>query len=350
MDKMVKNGRNSGIELLRILSLFMIFWMHGMASAYGNVFGEVTGILVSVIGNMGVACFILISGYYGIRLNIKKMMHLDLMLIFFSWLALLMQFVWGNSLGGETILSYLLPVIGKQSWYFTCYFALAFLSPFLNEMAEKMGELRLRQLLVTMLVIFSGVTTIFFFDINEDGGKGIVHMIMLYLIGRYLGVYKTDKLYDTKKLIKLFFVTAGINFMLNLALYVVSGSVQNRYARDNSLFTIVQSVCVFLIFRNIYFENKAVNRLAKHVPAVFMFEWTMRVALVTYVVNYLEWADKWYYVIVTFAMSIVLMVAGSVIDRIRVLILDKPQTWLMDKVYAIGEKSRLSGWIKGKLD
>lgn len=337
MEKTERKGRNSSIELLRILALFMIFWMHGAASFHDNTVGAVSDILITVIGNMGVACFILISGYYGIRLNIKKMMHLDLMLIFFSWLALLMQFVWGNSLGGETILSYLLPVLGKQSWYFTCYFALAFLSPFLNEMAEKMGELRLRQLLVTMLVIFSGVTTVFFFDINEDGGKGIVHMIMLYLIGRYLGVYKSDKVYETKKLVKMLLVISGINFMLNLALYVVSGSVQNRYARDNSLFTVVQSVCVFLIFKNIYFENKTVNCLAKHVPAVFMFEWTMRVALVTYVVNYLKWADKWYYVIVTFVMAIVLMVVGAAIDWLRVLILDKPQTWLVDKVYVLGE-------------
>ena len=338
MEKMEKKGRNSGIELLRILSLFMIFWMHGAASAYGNKFGEIAGILISVIGNMGVACFVLISGYYGIKLNIKKMMHLDLMLVFFSWLSLLMQFVWGKPVGGEAILSYLLPVIGKQSWYFTCYFALVFLSPFLNEMVEKLGEHRLKQLLVTMLVIFSVVTTVFFFDINEDGGKGVVHMTMLYLIGRYLGVYKTEKVYETKKLVKVFLVTAGINFMLNLALYLVSGSVQNRYARDNSLFTIIQAICVFLIFRNIYFENQRINRLAKHVPAVFMFEWTLRVAIVTYVYNYVTCADKWYYVIVTFVIAMVLIVVGSAIDWVRIAVLHRPETWLVDKVYTVGEK------------
>ena len=338
MEKMEKKGRNSGIELLRILSLFMIFWMHGAASAYGNKFGEIAGILISVIGNMGVACFILISGYYGIKLNIKKMMHLDLMLVFFSWLSLPMQFVWGKPVGGEAILSYLLPVIGKQSWYFTCYFALVFLSPFLNEVVEKLGEHRLKQLLVTMLVIFSVVTTVFFFDINEDGGKGVVHMTMLYLIGRYLGVYKTEKVYETKKLVKVFLVTAGINFMLNLALYLVSGSVQNRYARDNSLFTIIQAICVFLIFRNIYFENQRINRLAKHVPAVFMFEWTLRVAIVTYVYNYVTCADKWYYVIVTFVIAMVLIVVGSAIDWVRIAVLHRPETWLVDKVYTVGEK------------
>lgn len=349
MEKMEKKSRNSGIELLRILSLFMIFWMHGAASAYGNKFGEIAGILISVIGNMGVACFILISGYYGIKLNIKKMMHLDLMLVFFSWLSLLMQFVWGKPVGGEAILSYLLPVIGKQSWYFTCYFALVFLSPFLNEVVEKLGEHRLKQLLVTMLVIFSVVTTVFFFDINEDGGKGVVHMTMLYLIGRYLGVYKTEKVYETKKLVKVFLVTAGINFMLNLALYLVSGSVQNRYARDDSLFTIIQAICVFLIFRNIYFENQRINRLAKHVPAVFMFEWTLRVAIVTYVYNYVTCADKWYYVIVTFVIAMVLIVVGSAIDWVRIAVLHRPETWLVDRIYEIGAKSRLLDKIKKEL-
>lgn len=341
MEKSKGNGRNSGIELLRILSLFMIFWMHGAASAYGNTFGEIAGILISVIGNMGVACFILISGYYGIRLNIKKMMHLDLMLVFFCWISLLMQFVWGNPVGGEAILSYLLPVIGKQSWYFTCYFALAFLSPFLNEMVEKIGEQRLGQLLVTMLAIFSVVTTLFFFDINEDGGKGIVHMIMLYLIGRYFGVYQSEKVYETKKLTKTLFVIAGINFLLNTALYLVSGSVQNRYARDNSLFTIVQAICVFLIFRNIYFENEWINRLAKHVPAAFIFEWTMRVAIVTYVYNYVVCADQWYYVLVTFVIAVALIAIGSAIDWLRIVVLHKPESWLVDKVYEVGKKSKI---------
>lgn len=346
MTNAAEKKRNSSIELLRVLALFVIFWMHGASSAHDNTIGDVVGILISVIGNMGVACFILISGYYGIKLDVKKMLHLDLMLVFFSWISLLLRFVWGMPMRGEEILSYLLPVIGKQSWYFTCYFALAFLSPFLNEMADKMGELYLRRLLVTMLIVFSAVTTIFFFDINGDGGKGIVHMIMLYLIGRYLGVYKADKVYPTKKLAKVFGITAGINFMLNLVLYVVTGSIQNRYARDNSLFIIIQAVCIFLIFRNIYFENEKVNCLAKHVPAIFIFEWTMREAVLAYIFDYTAYADKGYYAAVTFVIAVVLMVFGAAIDWMRMKLLKKPQTWLVDKIYALIEKADFADRIK----
>ncbi len=44
-----------------------------------------------------------------------------------------------------------------------------------------------------MLVIFSGITTFFFFDITQDGGKGIVNMVLLYLIGRYIRLYGEEK-------------------------------------------------------------------------------------------------------------------------------------------------------------
>ena len=68
MEKTVKKGRNSSIELLRIVCLVMIFWMHAADSGVANGISAWIDIAVAVIGNIGVSCFILISGYYGIRL------------------------------------------------------------------------------------------------------------------------------------------------------------------------------------------------------------------------------------------------------------------------------------------
>ena len=85
MEKTVKKGRNSSIELLRIVCLVMIFWMHAADSGVANGISAWIDIAVAVIGNIGVSCFILISGYYGIRLDVKKMMHLECMLLFYSW-------------------------------------------------------------------------------------------------------------------------------------------------------------------------------------------------------------------------------------------------------------------------
>lgn len=338
MEKIEKKGRNSSIELLRIICLVLIFWMHGADSYVDNEISAWINIVVAVIGNIGVSCFILISGYYGIRLHVKKMMHLECMLLFYSWTALILQFVWGNHLGGEEVLSYLLPVIGKRSWYFTCYFALAFLSPFLNELVEKLNKARFKQLLVTMLVIFSGITTFFFFDINGDGGKGMVHMTMLYLIGRYIGTYKEKQKYEMKKLLGMFAIVAGVNFWLNGALYVVTGTVQNRFARDNTLFTVFEAVLIFLIFKNMYFENEFVNRLAKHVPAVFLCEWTLRNSITLYLVDYLAFSREDYYQFVLLAIAVLLVVMGSAIDWVRVLLLHRLENWGVEHIYAIGER------------
>lgn len=182
------------------MCLVMIFWMHAADSGVANGIGAWIDIAVVVIGNIGVSCFILISGYYGIRLDVKKMMHLECMPFVLFLDGTLVSVCVGKCTWRRGDFTYLLPVIGKRSWYFTCYFALAFLSPFLNEMVEKLSEAHFRQLLITMLVIFSGVTTFFFFDINSDGGKGITQMVMLYLIGRYIGVYRADRQYRTAKL------------------------------------------------------------------------------------------------------------------------------------------------------
>lgn len=337
--KTEKKVRDSGMELFRILCLILIFWMHGAGSYQNNEVSAWISIAVSVIGNIGVSCFILISGYYGIKLNVKKMISLDLMLIFYSWIALALQFIWGNNLGGEAMLSYIFPVIGKQSWYFTCYFALVFLSPFLNEAIEKMGELRLRQLLVTMLVIFSGITTFFFFDINEDGGKGIVHMVMLYLIGRYIGIYKKEKNYQTGKLILCFVAVSGVNFCLNGALYAVTGTVQNRFARDNTLFTVVEAVCAFLIFKNVHFKSRLINRTAKCVPAVFIMEWTLRGLITRYLFDYTALCEKSYYELLLLGVAIALVAVGTVIDLLRTALLQLPEQWLADKLFRFGEKA-----------
>ncbi|MCI8391850.1 MAG: acyltransferase [Roseburia sp.] len=332
-DKTGKTGktqraaRNSSFELLRILALVLIFWMHGSSSYSNNELSAWLCIAISTVGNIGVSLFILISGWFGIRLNVKKMIKLDLMLMFYCWIGLALQYVWGTAglLDGSQKLAYILPVIGRFSWYFTCYFALAFLSPFLNEMTEKLTRERFFALIVTMLVIFSGITTCFFFDITQDGGKGIVNMILLYLIGRYLRMYHEDHIFSTGKLLAVFAGTSIVNFALNGGLYVVTGTVQNRFARDNTLFTIAEAVCIFLVFRNFHFENRLVNKIAGMVPAVFIMEWTLRTVITTYLFDYLAWRESSWHELILLGTSLLLVVIGSMIEAVRRLLLGRAE-------------------------
>ncbi len=59
------------------------------------------------------------------------MIQLDLMLIFYCWIGLALRFVWGDAAGysGEQILSYVFPVIGRNSWYFYLLFRTGVFKP-----------------------------------------------------------------------------------------------------------------------------------------------------------------------------------------------------------------------------
>ena len=208
--------------------------------------------MIETIGNVGVPVFILISGYFGIRFKPKKLLQLDLMLIFYCWTGLALRFAWGDAAeyGMEQIP--LLCTSGHWPQFLVFYLLLCTgdFKSVLKRICGKAGKKEtFRRMLVLMLVIFSGITTFLFFDITQDGGKGIVNMTLLYLIGRYIRLYQDKKVYSRKKLITAYVVIMAVCIALNGALYVVSGTVQNRFSRDNTLFTIAASVCLFLLFK-----------------------------------------------------------------------------------------------------
>ena len=82
----MSKDRSSNFELLRLLCIFGILMMHTFGGIDTSVsfFNTEIHVLVNSIFNMGVTCFILLSGYFGIRFDFKKLIRLDLMIIFFN--------------------------------------------------------------------------------------------------------------------------------------------------------------------------------------------------------------------------------------------------------------------------
>lgn len=69
--------RNSAIEMLRILSMMMVLMVHFVGATFGlptreQLYALDSGVLwkdvLESLSIVGVNCFVLISGYYGIRL------------------------------------------------------------------------------------------------------------------------------------------------------------------------------------------------------------------------------------------------------------------------------------------
>lgn len=83
--------RQTNIELLRIICILMIVSMHicGEIFSTQNVLNKGIILAVNSIGNAGVTLFILISGYFGISFNVRKLFNLLVVTCFYSFCHLL---------------------------------------------------------------------------------------------------------------------------------------------------------------------------------------------------------------------------------------------------------------------
>lgn len=71
--------RKSNFELLRLFCIFGIVVMHAMGNIDTSlsVWNTESHIFVNALFNTGVTCFILISGYFGIKFRLEKLIEMD---------------------------------------------------------------------------------------------------------------------------------------------------------------------------------------------------------------------------------------------------------------------------------
>lgn len=288
--------RNSNLELLRILSIFMIIVIH--ANMYSTSFcvgglWKFNNGMVNGICNIGVTCFILISGYFGIRFNLRKIIKLECMAISLSLLQLLASiFLFPGHMQGPDLLEEAVkacfPFITRKYWFYSCYICLCFFSPYLNRFVLNLSQKAFEKLLGLLLLFFSILPTFFYFEIIPDNGKGLVQMIMIYLLGRYLSLKLVN---DTERVerevlpnlcimekvrnlssIKLFLLL-GLLWIINGISHefpLQIGNVYHHLCKDNSITNIVMAVLLFLLFNRMKLKSRGINWISSYVFSVFI--------------------------------------------------------------------------------
>jgi MFS family permease len=337
--------RKSNFELLRIISIMLIMMMHSFGTPLSEL-NKYVVIAVTVIGNIGTTSFIILSGYFGVKCNAKKLVRLDLMIIVYCLLGFFTDYLINGEFSLRELVSCVIPITSHRYWFLSCYFFLCILSPFINEYIDALSKKRLEALIAVMLALFAVLPTIFGFDVMQDGGKGLVNMTLAYIIGRYLGKYAQDwrLAQNTGKCAGYLMLLCVVNFVLNAVMYTITGSDANYYARDNSVFTIAEAVLLFLIFRQMKFSSRMVNRAAANVVAVYVLE-AMLSHLLRYFYDYTVLADRWYYVFIVLAVVAVTFLAGICLEALRRLLFGRQEERVADAAVEY-VKVRIEKWKK----
>lgn len=268
-------NRNSSHELLRLIAIYMIVFVHANMFlgnfCTGNYYVFFNG-LINGICNIGVSCFILISGYYGVRFDIRKLVKMECMMITFSLLetgilcVTLPQQMQGAALLEQLVKS-VMPFITRKYWFYSCYVCLMLLSGYIQKFTEILDKTAFRRLLILLLVLFSVFPTLFYFELIPDNGKGLVQMIMVYMIGRYIRMYRDIELPRGKAclIFVLLWVINGISHEIPIRV----GGIYHHLCKDNSITNLIMAVILFYLFKGLRFRSGAINKAAAYVFAVF---------------------------------------------------------------------------------
>lgn len=190
---------NQGIDLLRILSMFMVAILHVLGQ--GGVLFSVepqsvhyhTAWLLEIAAYCAVNCYALISGYVGWKSQFqpRKMLHMWLTVFFYSAsITLIFAISKPGSVGIKEYIRGFFPVMSMQYWYFTAYFALFFVAPFINEGMKTLPRRTLDMILVGVALTFSILTVFFRADpFQSISGYSAFWLAALYFIGAYMNKY-----------------------------------------------------------------------------------------------------------------------------------------------------------------
>lgn len=342
---MKEKKRNSSIELLRIICIFGIILMH--TTAYGgNKLSEMNRyllIFVNCFTNLGVTCFMLISGYFGVRFQLEKLIKLDLMIIFYSFVHIGIRLLLNVPTGKMDVLCAVFPILSNQYWYMTAYFIIVILSKYINQIPEKLSMAAFRRLLLILLFLFSIVPTFLHFDILGSEGKNVVHMTLIYLIGRYIRIYD-ERQYDNRRVALVLLGNIFVTGILEMAMYTVIGYYSMFY-RDCSIFTVCSAILLFTIFRNMRFENRFINRIAGSVLAVYVFSFGFqRLVYLLLPLKKYAFSPRLFPLVFVFAPCVV--VGCIVVDQLRQLIFGKAETKLSEYL-AKALRKGLDAGVKG---
>ena len=336
---MGQRKRNSNLELLRIISMFMIVFIH--ANMYlpqfceGNTRLFFNGV-VNGICNIGVTCFILRSGYFGLNFNLRKLLKMECMMITLSFietviLCLLMPQEMQGMVFIKQMIKSCFPVITRKYWFYSCYICLFCFSGYLNKFTELLDRKAYKKLLGILFLFFSILPTIFYFEIMQDHGKGLVQMVFIYILGRYLGKYEI-KIANKKRGALLFlglWILNGISHEFPVQL----GGIYHHLCKDNSVTNIGMAVLLFLLVKEWSLGSSGMNRLAGSIFAIF----ALNNSVIRGVIFLLENTGKLpisggngFGILVILVIGV--MIVCSVIGIVRELVFGRTERWVIDRI------------------
>lgn len=325
--------RQSNMELLRIVSIIMVLAVHLDGASLGLPapscdISEVSArdwwcLAVESITIIGVNCFTLISGYFGIKASWRGLLKFSATCLFYSlgiYIGLivtgLLQWSWSDFADSLMIFSH------TDLWYVPAYLGVYILSPLLNAATEGLGQKRFAWTLAAF-VLFNLYCGWWWGGEFNANGYTVVHLTMMYLIGRYIYRYGEGMARC---------VVSGRVWLSVYAVVSVFITIQAVYCdlihtfAYNSPLVMLSSIAFFMLFTTIKINSRFINVLATSAFAVYLLHKNPYVwGNIIKPLSIYVWDNftLWQFTAFVIVFIVLIYLITFLIDRLRIFLLSK---------------------------
>lgn len=216
----VKPSRNCGIDLLRVLSMYMVCMLHvlgwgGVLNATTNRSNDIAWFF-EIAAYCAVNCFGLISGYVGCMSSFKprNLFRLWLQAVYYNFgITLVFLFILPDSVGLKEIVKSFFPISSNPYpfayWYLKAYALMFFFIPQMTFLLRNQPKEVLCRFIWIFFVLFSVLETIPFLRQIASPvqfGFSALWLAYLYMLGGFIRLYGIKELLpDNRTIRKLYY-------------------------------------------------------------------------------------------------------------------------------------------------
>ena len=283
--------RNSNIELLRIVSMLMVVVLHfnnnGANTGIVNMPEVLTerltwGFLVESLCLVAVNCFVLISGYFSIKLKVRSLLKFYLQCFIIGLFSYLFYIglsggfsTWQSAEGLFTmkiLIERLLAFTHNGWWFVVSYVGLMLLSPLLNSAVDNMNRKRFLHslMLFSIVILYLG----WYQKVEVTNyGNSLISFIWIYLIGRYIGEHvQIESIRNYRWLWLAGYLLAALG-LFGLIMLRYHFEMEMHYPLDyNNPFVVIAAIMLLLFFLSFSFRSKVINGIASSVFAAYLIQ------------------------------------------------------------------------------
>jgi surface polysaccharide O-acyltransferase-like enzyme len=274
---------------------------------------------IDTIFHVSVVVFVLITGIYGIKPRISKLLSLELEIIYYSIISAGVAYFAIKSIGLKELILSLFPISRRVYWFMSAYVELYLASPFINFIIDRSSK----RLFIYMIIVLGFSFCVLFNGDTFNAGTNLTGFAFLYCLGRFMSKYHLIDKLSNRSLFLFILVYLLVAFFLSFSSKDgrIFGHFINVFYRYNGIGIIAFGIAIVSLFHHFVFYNDAINRISKSVLAIYLIHENHLIANFVYVkpTQYLLSATQLHSFWVLVIEILCITVLCVLIDQLRIL-------------------------------